>query len=165
LLLVSCSLTSPAWRCSPARRRHHKTLLPHAVTPSSITSTSSQFMNWKKVFASYVCTWLQGTIPLTCLRLTSHVGVKTQVMYCSGMPSSLALQTAMVSLGHSLMNHYALYFIVLLLLYYGHTPIDPCSWQPEKKGASAPPAPAGLGSGAIAAITVVACVAIAGFLG
>jgi hypothetical protein len=112
--------TSPAWRCSPARRWHHKTLLPHVATPFSIPSTSSQFMNWKKVFVAYVCTWFQGTLPLTCLRLTPHARVKTQVMCCSGMPSSLALQTAMVSLGHSLINHYVLHSIVLLLLYYVH---------------------------------------------
>jgi hypothetical protein len=106
---------------------------------------------------------------LTCLRLTSHAGVKTQVMYCSGMSSSLALQTAMVSLGHSLINHCVLHFIVLLL-YYVHTPTNPCSRQVEKKGATPlpppppQPAPDGLGSGAIASITFVACVAIAGFL-
>jgi hypothetical protein len=88
------------------------------------------------------------------------------------MPSSLALKTAMVSLEHSLINHYILHSIVLLLLlllllYYVHTPIDPCSRQLEKKRASPPPPPAsgGLESGAIAAIAVVACVAIAGFLG
>jgi hypothetical protein len=86
-------------------------------------------MSWKKAFAAYVCTWLQGKLPLTCLRLTSHARVKTQVMCCSGMPSSLALQTAMVSLGHSLINHYVLQSIVLLLLllFYVHTPTDPCS--------------------------------------
>ena len=96
-------------------------------------------------------------------------------MCCSGMPSSLALHSAMVSLGHSLINHYVLHSIVLLLLllllllYYVRTPIDPCSRQLEKKGASPspppPPAHGGLGSGAIAAITVVECVDIAGFLG
>jgi hypothetical protein len=151
--------------------------------PSSIASTSGQFMNWKKVFAAYVCTWFQGTLPLTYLCLTSHAGVKTQVICCSGMPSSLALETAMVSHGHSLINHYILHSIVLfvllllllfvllllllLLLIYMHTPTDPCSRQLEKKGVSPPPhpAPGRLGSGAIAAIAVVACVAIAGFLG
>jgi hypothetical protein len=51
----------------------------------------------EKDFAAYVCTWFQGTLPLTCLRLTSHAGVKTQVMCYNGMPSSLALETAMVS--------------------------------------------------------------------
>jgi hypothetical protein len=157
------------WRCSPARRRHHKTLLPHVATPFSIASTSGQFMNWKKVFVAYVCAWFQRTLALTCLRVTSHVGVKTQVMCCSGMPSSLALQTTMVSLGHSLINHYILHSIILLLLLlnYVHTHTDPCSRQLEKKGASPPPppAPGGLGSGAIAAIVVVACVVIAGFLG
>jgi hypothetical protein len=121
----------------------------------------------EKGLCSYVCTLFQGTLPLTCLRLTPHARVKTQVMCCSGMPSSLALQTAMVSLGHSLINHYVLHSIILLLLYYIHTPRDQCSRQPEKKGASPPPPPAPdrLGSGAIAAIAVVACVAIAGFLG
>jgi hypothetical protein len=122
----------------------------------------------EKCLCSYVCTWFQGTLPLTYLRLTPHAGVKTQVMCCSGMPSSLALQTAIVSLGHSLINHYILHSIVLLL-YYVHTPRDPCSWQQEKKGASPSPPPplahGGLGSGAIAAITVVECVDIAGFLG
>jgi hypothetical protein len=159
-------LTSPASRCSPARRRHHKTLLPHVATPSSIPSTSGQFMNWKKDFAAYVCTWFQGTLPLTCLRLTSQAGVKTQVMCCSGMLSSLALQAAMVSLGHSLINYYVLHSIVLLLLYYVCTPTDPCSRQLEKKGTSPspPPAPGRLGSGVIAAIAVEAYVAIAGFL-
>ena len=109
-----------------------------------------------------MCTWFQGTLPLICLRLMSHAGVKTQVMCCSGMPSSLALETAMVSHGHSLINHYILHSIVLfvLLLLYVHTPTDPCSRQLEKKGVSPPPppAPGGLGSGAIAAIAVVACV-------
>ena len=121
----------------------------------------------EKVFAAYVCTWFQGTLPLTCLRLTSHAGVKTQVMCCGGMPSSLALQTAMVSLVHSLINHYVLHSIILLILYYMHTPTDPCLRQLEKKGVSPPPppAPGGLRSGVIAAIAVVACVAIAGFLG
>jgi hypothetical protein len=93
-------------------------------------------------------------------------------------PSSLALHTAMVSLGHSLINQYVLHSIVLLpfillvlllllLLLCVHTPTDPCSRYLEKKGASPPPppAPGGLRSGAIAAIAVVACVAIAGFLG
>jgi hypothetical protein len=89
---------------------------------------------------SYVCTWFQGTLPLTSLRVTSHAGVKTQVMCCSGMPSFLALQTAMVSLEQSLINHYVLHSIVLLL-YYVHTPTDPCSWQLEKKGACQPPPP------------------------
>jgi hypothetical protein len=85
---------------------------------------------------------------------------------CNGMPSSLTLQTAMVSLEHSLINHYVLHSIVLLL-YYVHTPTEPCSCQLEKKGASQPQplAPSGLGFGVIAAIAVVACVAIAGFLG
>jgi hypothetical protein len=48
-----------------------------------------------------------------------------------------------------------------------HTPRDPFSRQLDKKGVSQPPtpAPSGLGSGAIVAIAVVACVAIAGFLG
>jgi hypothetical protein len=120
----------------------------------------------EKHLCSYVCTWFQGTLPLTCIRLTSHAGVKTQVMCYSGMPSSLALHTAMVSLGHSLINHYVLHSIVLLL-YYVHTPTYPCFWQLEKKGVCQPPPPApdGLRSGAIAAIAVVACVAIAGFLG
>jgi hypothetical protein len=62
-------------------------------------------MNWKKVFVVYVCTWFQGTLPLTYLRLTSHARVKTQVMCYSGMPSFLALYTAMVSHGHSLINN------------------------------------------------------------
>jgi hypothetical protein len=113
-----------------------------------------------------MCTWFQGTLPLICLRLTSHAVVKTQVMCCSGMSSSLALQTAMVSLEHSLINHYVLHSIILLL-YYMHTPTDPCSRQLGKNGVSPPPplAPSGLGSGAIAAIAVVACVDIVGFLG
>jgi uncharacterized membrane protein YfcA len=84
----------------------------------------------------------------------------------------------MVSLGHSLINHYVLHcivllllllFLLLLLLYYVHSPTDQCSRQLEKKGVSPPPppapAPGGLASGVIAAMVVVACVAIAGFLG
>jgi hypothetical protein len=87
------------------------------------------------------------------------------------MPSSLALQTAMVGLRHSFINHYVLHSIVLLLLllYYVHSPTDQCSRQLEKKGASPPPppapAPGGLGSGVIAAMVVVACAAIADILG